>query len=64
VLQYRTRIRPTDDPKTLTQRVQLGEYQIYPLVIRWFAEGVLKMVEGKAVLMGKKITKPKILEET
>ena len=64
VLQYRTRIRPTDDPKTLTQRVQLGEYQIYPLVIRWFAEGVLKMVEGKTVLMGKKITKPKILEET
>ena len=64
VLQYRTRIRPTDDPKTLTQRVQLGEYQIYPLVIKWFAEGVLKMVEGKTVLMGKIITKPKILEET
>ena len=64
VLQYRTKIRTTDDAKQLRERVQLGEYQIYPMAIRWFAEGSLKMIKGKTVLNGKKISKPKILGET
>ena len=64
VLQYRTKIQTTDDPKQLRKRVQLGEYQIYPMAIRWFAEGSLKMIKGKTVLNGKRISKPKILEET
>ena len=64
ILQYRTKIRTTDGPKQLRKRVQLGEYQIYPMAIRWFAEGSLKMIKGKAVLNGKRISKPKILEET
>ena len=64
VLQYRTKIRTTDDAKQLRERVQFGEYQIYPMAIRWFAEGSLKMIKGKTVLNGKKISKPKILGET
>ena len=64
VLQYRTKIRTTDDAKQLRERVQLGEYQIYPMAIRWFAEGSLKMIKGKTVLNGKIISKPKILGET
>ena len=64
ILQYRTKIRTTDGPKQLRKRVQLGEYQIYPTAIRWFAEGSLKMIKGKAVLNGNRISKPKILEET
>jgi len=64
ILQYRTRIRTDENPNQLRKRVQLGEYQIYPMAIRWFAEGTLKMVEGETVLMGKRITKPEILEET
>ena len=64
VLQYRTKIRTTDDAKQLRKRVQLGEYQIYPMAIRWFAEGSLKMIKGKTILNGKKISKPKILGET
>ena len=64
VLQYRTKIKTTDDPKQLRKRVQLGEYQIYPMAIRWFAEGSLKMIKGKTILNGKKISKPKILGET
>ena len=64
ILQYRTKIRTTDDPKQLRKRVQLGEYQIYPMAIKWFAEGSLKMIKGKAVLNGSRISKPKILEET
>ena len=64
ILQYRTKIRTTDNPKQLKKRVQFGEYQIYPMAIRWFAEGFLKMIKGKTVLNGKKISEPKILEET
>ena len=63
ILQYRTRIRADDDHIQLRKRVQLGEHQIYPMAIRWFAERTLKMVEGETVLMGKRITKPEILEE-
>ena len=64
ILQYRTKIRTTDDSKQLRKRVQLGEYQIYPMAIRWFAEGSLKMIKDKTTLNGKRISKPKILGET
>ena len=64
ILQYRTKIRTTDNPKQLRKRVQLGEYQIYPMAIRWFAEGSLKMIKDKTTLNGKRISKPKILGET
>jgi len=63
ILQYRTRIITDENPNQLRKRVQLGEHQIYPIAIRWFAEGTLKMVEGETVLRGKRITKPEILEE-
>ena len=64
ILQYRTRIRPDDDPEYIKKKVQHGEHQIYPTAIRWFAEGSLKMVDGETFLMGKRITKPKVLEDT
>jgi len=64
ILQYRTRIRPDDNPERLKKRVQHGEHQIYPMAIRWFAEGLLKMVDGETLLMGKRMTRPKVLEET
>ena len=64
ILQYRTRIRPDDNPERLKKRVQHGEHQIYPMAIRWFAEGSLKMVDREILLMGKRIKRPKVLEET
>lgn len=63
VLQYRIRIKPADNLKTLQHRVQLGEYIIYPMAIRWFAEGTLKLVEGEVLLNNQLITEPRILEE-
>jgi len=64
ILQYRTSIKPDDDPERLKKRVQHGEHQIYPMAIIWFAEGSLKMVDGETLLMGKRMTRPKVLEET
>ena len=62
VLQYRTKIKPHDNPSSLAKRVQQGEYLIYPMVIKMFAEGALRMVDNQAILNGKPITKVRIIE--
>jgi len=41
VLQAAIPVLPDDDAKTLAERVHIQEHQIYPLAIRWFAEGRL-----------------------
>lgn len=39
-----------DDESSLAARVLAQEHQIYPLAVRWFAEGRLQLVDGKVVL--------------
>ncbi|TDV70340.1 phosphoribosylglycinamide formyltransferase [Pseudomonas sp. LP_7_YM] len=41
-----------DTPATLAQRVHAREHLIYPLAIRWFAEGRLALGEHGAILDG------------
>ncbi len=41
-----------DDAGLLAKRVQRQEHVIYPLAVKWFALGDLKMVDGKAELKG------------
>lgn len=41
-----------DDATLLAKRVQRQEHLIYPLAVKWFAQGQLLMKEGKAVLKG------------
>lgn len=41
-----------DDAASLAKRVQRQEHIIYPLAVKWFAEGDLRMVDGKSVLKG------------
>jgi len=45
-------IFPGDDASTLAKRVQRQEHVIYPLAVKWFAEGDLHMIDGKSVLKG------------
>lgn len=49
-IQARVPVNPGDDAATLAQRVQQQEHIIYPLAVKWFAEGRLRMSEGRAVL--------------
>ena len=42
----------TDDANLLAKRVQRQEHVIYPLAVKWFAQGDLRMVDGKAELKG------------
>lgn len=41
-----------DDAGLLAKRVQRQEHVIYPLAVKWFAQGDLKMRDGKAELKG------------
>ena len=41
-----------DSPATLAQRVHVQEHRIYPLAIRWFAEGRLRLNAEGALLDG------------
>src|ERR1035437_3542697 len=36
-----------DDETSVAERGQAGEHQIYTLAVRWFAEGCLKLVDGR-----------------
>lgn len=42
----------SDDASHLAKRVQRQEHVIYPLAVKWFAQGDLKMRDGKAELKG------------
>jgi len=39
-----------DDATSLQKRVQLQEHVIYPIAVKWFVEGRLRMNAGKALL--------------
>ncbi len=41
-----------DDATLLAKRVQRQEHVIYPLAVKWFAQGDLRMLDGKAELKG------------
>jgi phosphoribosylglycinamide formyltransferase-1 len=41
-----------DDASQLAKRVQRQEHVIYPLAVKWFAQGKLKMLDGKTELNG------------
>jgi len=57
VLQTRVPVLPGDDAKTLAERVLKQEHQIYPLVVRWFAEGRLRLgADGGPLLDGLPVT--------
>ncbi|MBS7689887.1 phosphoribosylglycinamide formyltransferase [Pseudomonas lalucatii] len=45
-------VQPGDSPDSLAQRVHEQEHLIYPLAVRWFAEGRLRLGEQGAMLDG------------
>lgn len=45
-------VQSDDTPETLAQRVHVQEHRIYPLAVRWFAEGRLRLGANGAELDG------------
>lgn len=55
VAQVRVPVQPGDDEASLAQRVLIQEHRLYPLVIRWFAEGRLNLGDQGPLLDGQPI---------
>lgn len=46
-------VLPGDTPEALEARVLIEEHRIYPLAIRWYAEGRLSVSNGRVLLDGR-----------
>ena len=65
VLQTRVPVHDDDSTDSLAARVLEQEHHLYPLAIRWFAEGRLRLDEnGQALLDGAILTEPRQLPAT
>jgi len=59
ILQVRVPVQPDDDAESLAARVLRHEHRIYPQVVRWFAEGRLRMTaQGGVALDGGILARP------
>ncbi|BAU49050.1 phosphoribosylglycinamide formyltransferase [Sulfurifustis variabilis] len=52
IVQASVPVLPGDTPASLAERVLSEEHRIYPLAIRWFAEGRLSIKDGRVLLDG------------
>jgi len=64
VLQARVPVLPGDDEAMLAQRVLVQEHRIYPLAIRWFAEGRLRFDGGVVRFDGRPLAAPLLVNGT
>jgi len=64
VLQARVPVLPGDDEAMLAQRVLVQEHRIYPLAIRWFAEGRLCVDGGVVRFDGRPLAAPLLVNGT
>jgi phosphoribosylglycinamide formyltransferase-1 len=55
VVQAVVPIVQSDTPETLAQRVHTQEHRIYPLAVRWFAEGRVRLDEHGASFDGQRL---------
>jgi phosphoribosylglycinamide formyltransferase-1 len=63
IVQARAPVLPDDDPDTLAARVLAREHRIYPLAIRWFAEGRVRMQGDNVLFDSNLLTSPRLLED-
>lgn len=63
VVQYRVKVHPHETEQSLRERVQHGEYQIYPLAIRWIAAGRVTWQDGLLLFDGEPLEHPQIIDE-
>jgi len=63
IVQARVPVLAADDPARLAARVLLQEHRIYPLAVRWFAEGRLFLTQdGRTQLDGAPLDSPVLIE--
>jgi phosphoribosylglycinamide formyltransferase-1 len=62
ILQSTVPVHSTDEAQTLAARVLEQEHKIYPLAVKWFAQGRLRLCGNHACLDDKVLTQPLQLE--
>jgi len=60
ILQGRLAIKDNDSADTLQHRIHKIEHQLYPLAVKWFAQGRLNIINDKVLLDGE--TSPEQLQ--
>jgi phosphoribosylglycinamide formyltransferase-1 len=50
IVQAAVPVLDDDDEATLAARVLAQEHRIYPLAVRWFCEGRLRLLDGRVLL--------------
>ena len=63
ILQASVPIKSDDSTESLAARVLIREHQIYPLVIRWFAEGRLSLKDNQAIFDGQALKQTLSLDD-
>lgn len=58
IAQARVEVAPADNANTLAARVLQREHFIYPLCVKWFAEGRLALAEGQVLLENAPLAAP------
>ena len=58
IVQQKVPILPGDDAARLAARVQEEEHRLYPRVIRWFAQGRLKLHDNRIMFDGNPLALP------
>ncbi|MDE2089171.1 MAG: phosphoribosylglycinamide formyltransferase [Gammaproteobacteria bacterium] len=61
IVQARVPVLPGDDAERLAARVLAQEHRIYPLAIRWFVEGRLRLDNGRLLLDGAPLPAPVVV---
>ncbi len=64
VIQASVPVRADDTAHSLAERVLREEHRIYPLAIRWFAEGRLSVRDGRVLLDGHRRPEQSLAEES
>lgn len=58
IIQARVPVEPGDDADTLAARVLEQEHRIYPLAVRWFAAGRLRLRDDRVEFDGRALDEP------
>jgi phosphoribosylglycinamide formyltransferase 1 len=58
VIRARIAVGSQDDEASLAARVQVLEHRIYPLAVRWYCEGRLRLDAGRAWMDGRMMHEP------
>lgn len=61
ILQARVPVLPGDDERSLAQRVQAREHEVYPRVVGWVAAGRLCWRDGGPWLDGRRLVEPVVV---